>query len=80
MNTFDILLGFQVCFDVLDRVLDKQLPKLELGVIEWLIAGDVAWNAFGFACINQRPLTINHELLVAEVATDDNIIAEQRDG
>lgn len=76
MNTFNMLLSFQITSHMNHGILWWDLSKHHLGEIESPVAGDVSWNSLRLTYINEILLAIEHEgffiaeVVIASVAAD----------
>lgn len=60
------------------RVLDEQLSKFKLGVIESPVACDISGHTLWFACVDGGLLSIDHQFVVAKVRADHNVTASNK--
>lgn len=67
------LLCLQVGLDMNRRVLGEQLAKLQLGVVQCPITGNIAGNTTLLAGIDQGFLAVNHQLVIAEIAAYNHV-------
>jgi len=58
---------------MLHGALGEKLAELQLCVVERPVASNVSWNVRLLARVDQHFLPVDHELVVAEIAANDNI-------
>lgn len=68
-----MLLALKILVHNLHRVLRGILDELELRVIEDVVAGDVARGSRLLARVNEGFLSVDHEVIIAEVSIDHDV-------
>jgi len=76
MHACHILLYLETRLDVDYWILREQLAQFPLGIVQRPVTSDVSGDrCFNIASVTMELLSIDHELIITEVAADDHIAA-----